>query len=121
MNKAGFRAALAAGSVLVTAVLAAAGAQPTAGKTITAVRALGPIKIDGRLVEDAWQTPGYGGFNQTDPQDGAPASGISTAAAVSRPTPTPPAGLRRARPSRGIRSGRGTISAATPASTSRPG
>jgi hypothetical protein len=78
MNKTGFRAALAAGSVLFTAALAAAGAQATAGKTITAVRTLSPIKIDARLVEDAWQTPGYGGFTQTDPQDGAPATEETT-------------------------------------------
>jgi hypothetical protein len=53
-------------------------AQAPAPKSVTAVRTGGPIRVDGRLTEEVWQTPGSGGFTQTDPRDGAPASEETT-------------------------------------------
>ena len=53
--------------------------QATSGKTLSpapirAVRVEGPITINGDLDESAWQTEGYSGFRQSEPDDGAPAS-----------------------------------------------
>ena len=64
---------LAAFCLILAAGVVSAAEAPT-GKTVTAVRTAGPIRIDGRLTEDVWQGPGFGGFTQSDPQDGAPAS-----------------------------------------------
>jgi hypothetical protein len=47
---------------------------PRTARSIAAVRATGPIAIDGVLSEPVWQTPGAGGFTQRDPSDGQPAS-----------------------------------------------
>ena len=33
-----------------------------------------PILVDGMLLEDVWQTPGFSGFLQSEPDDGVPAS-----------------------------------------------
>ena len=62
--------------IMIAGILSAA--QDPPAKTMTAVRTPGPIRIDGRLTEDVWQGPGYGGFTQSDPQDGAPASEETT-------------------------------------------
>jgi hypothetical protein len=70
------KGALAAGLLITAGLLAAA--EAPARRTVAAVRAEGPVRIDGRLTEDAWRTPGYGGFLQTDPKDGAPASEETT-------------------------------------------
>jgi hypothetical protein len=43
-------------------------------RQIRAVLAEGPIKIDGILEESVWQSEGYSGFIQSDPDDGSPAS-----------------------------------------------
>ncbi len=71
------KTSLAAFFLLLTAAMLPAAEAPTA-KTVTAVRKAGPIRIDGRLTEDVWQGPGYGGFTQSDPQDGAPATEETT-------------------------------------------
>jgi hypothetical protein len=47
-------------------------------KTVRAIHSETPVKIDGRLDDAVWQTPGYGDFTQNDPQDGAPASEKTT-------------------------------------------
>lgn len=47
---------------------------PAEQKTVTAVRTDGPIVIDGRLDEKAWQTPPANGFTQNDPRDGEPST-----------------------------------------------
>jgi hypothetical protein len=60
-------------AALLTAGLWAAGGAPPA-RSIAAVRSPGPIKIDGVLSEPAWARSGDGGFLQSDPADGAPAS-----------------------------------------------
>jgi hypothetical protein len=44
---------------------------PQAQKTVHAIRASGPINIDGVLEETAWQEEGYSDFTQSDPTDGA--------------------------------------------------
>ena len=44
---------------------------PQAQKTVHAIRANGPINIDGVLEETAWQEEGYSDFIQSDPTDGA--------------------------------------------------
>ena len=44
---------------------------PQAQKTVHAIRANGPISIDGVLEETAWQEEGYSDFIQSDPTDGA--------------------------------------------------
>jgi hypothetical protein len=54
------------------------GADPRTVRTISAVRANGPIVIDGVLSEAVWQTLGAGGFTQRDPDDGQPASEPTT-------------------------------------------
>jgi hypothetical protein len=41
---------------------------------IQAIQPERPIRIDGLLDEEVWQTEGYSGFRQSDPQDGAPES-----------------------------------------------
>lgn len=41
---------------------------------VTAVRTMEPIKVDGVLDEKVWQGEGYGGFIQSDPSEGSPAS-----------------------------------------------
>lgn len=40
-------------------------------KTVQAIRANGPITIDGVLEEEVWQEEGYSNFVQSDPTDGA--------------------------------------------------
>ena len=62
--------------LLAASIIARAAAPPP--KPVIAVPASGPIKVDGVLNEDAWQTPGAEGFLQQDPQDGAPASERTT-------------------------------------------
>lgn len=48
---------------------------PLPVKTVQAVRAAGPIAVDGRLDEAVWKAaPAASGFTQNDPQDGAPAT-----------------------------------------------
>jgi hypothetical protein len=48
---------------------------PPDAKTVTAVRAGGPITLDGRLDEPVWHdTAPATGFTQNDPEDGAPAT-----------------------------------------------
>ena len=47
---------------------------PPAPKPVVAVRAGGPISVDGRLDEEAWKSEGCQGFTQNDPQDGAPST-----------------------------------------------
>ena len=58
--------------------LAAAGRDPLPPpdvKSVRAVRAAGPITLDGRLDEPVWKaTPASTGFTQNDPQDGAAAT-----------------------------------------------
>jgi len=44
---------------------------PQEQKTVHAIRANGPISIDGVLEETAWQEEGYSDFIQSDPTDGA--------------------------------------------------
>ena len=44
---------------------------PQEQKTVHAIRANGPISIDGVLKETAWQEEGYSDFIQSDPTDGA--------------------------------------------------
>ena len=44
---------------------------PQEQKTVHAIRASGPISIDGVLEETAWQEEGYSDFTQSDPTDGA--------------------------------------------------
>lgn len=46
----------------------------TVPKTLRALRADESIKIDGILSEKVWQGKGYGGFTQTEPDDGQPAT-----------------------------------------------
>ncbi len=43
-------------------------------RPVTAVRSLSPIKIDGILEEPIWNSEGYAGFLQSEPEDGAPAT-----------------------------------------------
>ena len=47
-------------------------------RVVTAVPASGPIRVDGLLVEPSWQTGGFEGFTQSDPQDGGPATEKTT-------------------------------------------
>jgi hypothetical protein len=49
-------------------------ARPDTGRSILAVRATQPIKIDGRITEGVWQRAGETGFTQRQPDEGAPAS-----------------------------------------------
>jgi len=49
-----------------------------ARKTVTAVPAGGPIKIDGVLDEPVWQAAGTSGFTQSDPLDGQPETESTT-------------------------------------------
>lgn len=58
---------------LLTAGLAAWAGTNDPGH-IRAVRAKEAIKIDGLLNESTWHTPGFSGFRQSDPDDGAPAT-----------------------------------------------
>jgi hypothetical protein len=51
---------------------------PRTLRTIAAAPTPGPITIDGVLSEAAWQTAGAGGFTQSDPADGQPASEPTT-------------------------------------------
>ncbi|NIN92596.1 hypothetical protein GTO36_06365, partial [bacterium] len=44
---------------------------PQEQKTVQAVRADGPLSIDGVLEESVWQEQGYSDFTQSDPTDGA--------------------------------------------------
>ena len=44
---------------------------PSEQKIVRAIRANGPISIDGVLDEKVWQEEGYGEFTQSDPEDGA--------------------------------------------------
>jgi hypothetical protein len=45
--------------------------EPQEQKTVKAVRANGPLSIDGVLEEGVWQEEGYSDFIQSDPTDGA--------------------------------------------------
>lgn len=72
-----FQAAL----ILLLLPPAAAAAEKTAvrpaepgQKIVPAVRLEEPVVIDGLLDDKAWQRPGIGGFTQSDPQDGQPAT-----------------------------------------------
>jgi Domain of unknown function (DUF5916)/Carbohydrate family 9 binding domain-like len=47
---------------------------PPDTKTVQAVRADGPITLDGRLDEPVWRNTPATGFTQNDPQDGSPAT-----------------------------------------------
>ena len=58
-------------------VAGAASAAPPR-RTLTAVPAGAPIRIDGVLDESVWQTAGAGGFLQSDPADGSPATETTT-------------------------------------------
>ena len=49
-------------------------AAPAAPKPVVAVRAGGPISIDGRLEEEVWKSEGSEGFTQNDPKDGEPST-----------------------------------------------
>ena len=60
--------------LLLCAVLHAGADQSDSYKPLEARRADLPIKIDGILQEDVWQGPGFSGFRQSDPVDGAPAT-----------------------------------------------
>jgi hypothetical protein len=52
---------------------AAAGGQARAARrTLTAVPAAGPVRIDGVLSEACWRTAGESGFTQSEPLDGRP-------------------------------------------------
>lgn len=42
--------------------------------TLQALRTDLPILVDGKLLEEVWQTQGFSGFLQSEPEDGAPAS-----------------------------------------------
>ena len=53
-------------------------ADPRTVRSIAAVRADGPVVIDGVLSEPVWRTPGAGSFTQRDPADGQPASEETT-------------------------------------------
>jgi hypothetical protein len=83
MRNAAFRAL---GPVILPIALAAAalpsrGSQqtdPRTSRSIAAVRTAEPIKIDGILTESVWQTPGFGGFTQSDPLDGQAATEPTT-------------------------------------------
>jgi hypothetical protein len=68
--------ALAAGLLVASGLLSAA--ELPARKIVTAVRAAESIRVDGRLTESVWQTPGYDAFLQSDPEDGAPATEPTT-------------------------------------------
>ncbi|MCX6145136.1 MAG: DUF5916 domain-containing protein [Ignavibacteriales bacterium] len=46
----------------------------TSARAVNAVRTTGPIKIDGRLTEPAWQRKGETGFVQRTPDENSPAS-----------------------------------------------
>ncbi len=60
------------------ALFARAQAPRAGGRTVTALPAGGTIKIDGVLDEPVWQRPGFGGFIQSDPEDGRPETEKST-------------------------------------------
>ncbi len=49
-------------------------ARPFVEKSVTAVRALEPVTVDGRLEEPVWKRAGSNGFTQNDPQDGEPST-----------------------------------------------
>ena len=51
--------------------LSAQDANPSEEKIVQAIRANGPINIDGILDEKVWQEEGYSDFTQSDPTDGA--------------------------------------------------
>ncbi len=57
--------------LLLPLLLSAKPPEPQEQKTVQAVRANGPINIDGVLDETAWQEEGYSDFIQSDPTDGA--------------------------------------------------
>jgi len=48
--------------------------EPDTGRSIPAVRATKPIKIDGSITEGVWQRAGETSFIQRQPDEGAPAS-----------------------------------------------
>ncbi|KPJ98152.1 MAG: hypothetical protein AMK71_11845, partial [Nitrospira bacterium SG8_35_4] len=61
--------------LLVPVLLGAAhpknkGPEPEPQKIVQAVRANGPISIDGVLNETVWQKKGYSDFTMSDPNDG---------------------------------------------------
>ena len=57
--------------LLLPLFLSAQPPTPQAQKIVHAIRANGPISIDGVLEETAWQEEGYSDFIQSDPTDGA--------------------------------------------------
>ena len=57
--------------LLLPLILFAKGPKPAPQKTVQAIRANGPIKIDGILEEKVWQNEGSSDFTQSDPEDGA--------------------------------------------------
>lgn len=56
---------------LLPVFLLAQGPNPSEQKIVQAIRANGPISIDGVLDEKVWQEKGYSDFTQSDPVDGA--------------------------------------------------
>ncbi len=63
--------------LLPVAVAAAAPADPPQ-KVVQAAPCTAEMRIDGRLDEMPWQSPGYTDFTQNEPQDGAPPSEKTT-------------------------------------------
>ena len=75
MNPLPFR--LAVISVLLTGAALSAGQAPPR-KTMAAVPAAEPVKIDGVLAESVWGSEGRADFTQTDPLDGQPPTEMTT-------------------------------------------
>lgn len=66
---------LAAASILCLMAVIESSSQPASATVVLeAVRVNGAILVDGRLPEPVWQRPGYTGFTQREPDQGAPAS-----------------------------------------------
>jgi len=57
--------------LLLPLFLSAMSPTPQEQKTVNAIRANGPIRIDGVLEEKAWKEEAYSDFVQSDPTDGA--------------------------------------------------
>jgi hypothetical protein len=57
--------------LLLPLVLFAEGSKAPPQKTVQAIRAKGPIRINGILEEKVWQNEGSSDFTQSDPEDGA--------------------------------------------------
>ena len=60
--------------VILSPVLVESQTRPDTTRSIVALRASGPIKIDGYINESIWQHAGETGFTQRQPDEGAPAS-----------------------------------------------